>query len=102
LRLEPEQREFWWQQPSVMCADERVHARAVRIDFLTGLVGQTVPGRTGRTAESDGSEEPILRNRRIAKNLRQSTMADAALELHLPETILGMDVAEAIHRVEFR
>src|SRR6478672_7029754 len=95
LWLEPKQREFRRQQSSVVCADEGVHACAVRIDLLTCIVGQTIPGRSCGTAESNCPKEPILRNRRFAENLRKTAVADAALKLHLPETILSVHVAES-------
>ena len=57
------------------------------------------PRRSRGAAEADRAQEPILRHGRLAEDLRQPAEADAPLELHLPQPILRVDVAQAEQRI---
>src|SRR5439155_15778052 len=65
-----------------------------------GLFGQRLPCGVRGAAEADGAQESILRNRGDAEDLRQPALPDPPLELHLPQSVLGMDVSEAEERIE--
>jgi len=44
--------------------------------------------------QADRAEETVGHERRLAQNLRETPVAEPALELHLQESILRVDVAE--------
>ena len=100
LRLESQHRELQRELAPVVGRYERVDAGDVGVDVGPGLRRQRVPGRSRRTARADRSKESIRRQRGRAEHFRQPALADAALELHLPQTILGVRVAESEERVE--
>ena len=79
--------------------DERVHAGDVRVHLLLRPVRRRRPRRARGAAEADRAQKTILRQRRRAQHLRQPAVSDAALQLHLPQPILRVHVAEAEERV---
>jgi len=99
LRLEPQERELRRQTAARVRRDERVDAGDVRVDLRLRPVGQRVPGVPGGPAEPDGPQEPVLRQRHLAEDLGQPSESGAALELHLPQAILGVHVPESEQRV---
>ena len=102
LRLEAQQRELGRQRAAVMRRDERVHAGDVRVDLLS-----TACGRRSHADRAARPKPTVRRNRSCgvaagAENFGEAPVADPPLELHLPQPILGVDVAEAEERVAFR
>src|ERR1051325_1816287 len=95
LRLDAEEREFRRQAASVVRRDEGVHAGAVRVDLLLRPRRRAVPRLAGGAAEADSPQKTILLNRRQAEDLRQASVADATLKLHLPQTILRVRVSQS-------
>ena len=53
-----------------------------------------------RRLPSHGAKKPILRERRGAEHFRQVSVANPALELHLPEAILRVRVTETEQSIE--
>ena len=96
-RPEAQQRELRRQRR--IGGEKRIHAGAVRLDLTAGIVGQPLPGGARRASEPDRPQEPVLRNRRGAEDFRQHPVPDSALELHLPQPVLGVDEAETEERV---
>src|SRR4029078_7321353 len=69
-----------------------------------GVGGGAPPGPPPRRGSpTEGPDEPILRERAGAEQLRQATGRDVAPDLHLPHPLLGVDVAlgeeEVVRRV---
>ena len=84
-----------------MGRDERVDAGDVRVDLLLR------PIRRGRSRpRARLGPNPTVRRkrscgeRRGAQHFREPSVADPALELHLPEAILRVRVAEAEQAIE--
>jgi hypothetical protein len=100
LWFESQQRELRRQLGAVMRGDERVDPGDVRVDLFPSPRRRGGPRGTGRTAEADGAQESILRDRRRAENLRQSPVADPALKLHLPQPVLRVHVPQAEQRID--
>ncbi len=100
LGLEAEQRELRRQPSAVVRDDEGVDAGDVGVDLLLRPVGRRGPRVLRRASESDRAEKAVLRERGCAENLREAPVADAPLQLHLPEPVLRVHVAEAEERVQ--
>ena len=64
------------------------------------VVRQVIPRAARGAAEADRPQESVLRDGGRAEDFRQPAVSDAPLELHLPEAILRVDVAEAEQPVE--
>jgi uncharacterized protein (TIGR02757 family) len=84
----------------MVIGEERVDTGDVRFDLAFGGTGKPVPCGASRSTEPDRPQESILRQRGRAENLGQPSESDSALELHLPEAILGMHIAETEKRIE--
>src|SRR5205807_7939940 len=82
-------------------AKKGVHAGDVGVYVAFRALRQPIPGGARRAAEPYCAKKTILWDSRRAEDLGQAAVADAALKLHLPETILRVDVAEAEERVTF-
>ena len=82
-----------------MRGDERVHAGDVGVDLAPLRIGRGLPRRLRRAAEADRAQKAILRDCRAAEDFGEATVADAALEFHLPQAVLCVHVAEAEQRV---
>jgi len=81
---------------------ERVDAGDVRVDLLSGLLRQRGICCLGGAPEADRAKKAILRQRRGTEDLGQTAVTNASLELHLPQPILRVRVAQTVERVEFR
>ena len=84
----------------MMRLDERIDAAHIGINLAPRLGCQPLPRTARRAAEPDGPEEAILWHGCRPENFGEPAVTDAALELHPPQAILRMDVAEAVERIE--
>ncbi len=82
-----------------VCRQEGVEAARVGFDQLPGLRRQSGPAGLGRAAEPDRPKELVRVDERTPQDLGETAASDTALELHLPEAVLGVRVAEAEKRV---
>ncbi len=78
---------------------EGVDAGGVRLEGRPRGGGERGPMSLGRAPEADRAEEPVRLDEPGPQDLRQPSRADATLELHLPEPVPRVRVAEAVHRV---
>ena len=99
LGREAEEEEFGRQRGPF--GEKRVHPGDVGVRVSFRAFRQPVPGGARRAAEPYCAKKTILWDSRRAEDLGETTVADAALKLHLPEAILRVDVAQAEERVTF-
>ena len=76
-----------------MAVDERVHAIRIGIDGGPGRLREGLEVPLGGLAPAERPDEPILVEGALAEELGQATGRDVAPDLHLPQPLLGMDVA---------
>jgi hypothetical protein len=76
-----------------------IDAGRVGFQRAAGLSGQTGQLIFGRAVQSQGAREAIHRQRHLAQHLAQAARAHAPLQLHLPQPVLGVDVALSKEKV---
>jgi hypothetical protein len=72
---------------------EGVHPGGVGVHRLLLLGVEPFVSRLGRAVEAPGAEEPVLGKRGLPQDLGEAPLAHPALELHLPEPLLGVNIA---------
>jgi len=92
LRLVFEELEFD-RKIVLVLFDEFVHAARVGVHDGAGFFVQERDVAFGGGAEADNAEMFVDGDGGGTKNFRELTASDAAEQVHLPETILGHDVA---------
>ncbi len=78
-----------------MRAQGLVHAVDVALDGLASELGQVLERALGRASQPQRAHGHVGRHRGLAEDLGQAPGHQAALVLHLPQAVLGVDVAEA-------
>ena len=99
LGCEAEQREFRRKLRALMRLDERIDSRDIGVDACLRPFRHLLPCGPRGAPEADGAKEAILVNSGGAENLRKAAVADAALELHLPQPVLRVHESQAEQRV---
>ena len=82
-----------------MTGDIGIHTGDIGIQPATGLIVELFIGPFGMAVDTDGSDEAVDRQRRLAGEFRQPPRSDPALKLHLPEPVLGVEETEGKDRV---
>ena len=73
--------------------EERVHARRVRLEVRARIGVEPRDDAIGGARDAERAHEAIDVVGTLAEEFRQPALRDAALEFHLPEPVLRMDVA---------
>jgi hypothetical protein len=74
---------------------ESIDAGDVGLDILLDRVGETCPCRAGGATETNGAEKSILRQCGRTEDFGEAAESDPALEFHLPQSILCVNVAQS-------
>ena len=80
---------------------ESVDPGRVGFEHAQGHRVQLRQAGLGRAAHADGAQEPVGLQAGGAEDFGQPPGADPAVHFHLPEPVLGMDIAQRVGRVRF-
>ena len=80
---------------------ESVDPGRVGFEHAQGHRVQLRQAGLGRAAHADGAQEPVGLQAGGAEEFGQPPGADPAVHFHLPEPVLGMDIAQRVGRVRF-
>ncbi len=92
LRRVAQQRELD-RQAAAMGGEEGVDALAIGLEDAARLGVEQRPVALGGAAEAEREHQPVGAAQRRSQQLREPAVAHPAVELHLPETVLGVHVA---------
>ena len=87
------------RQRAVAGVEKRVDAGRVGIEDAPGPPVELGVGALRRPVDPERAQKPVGGPGRGAEDLRQASGADAAVDLHLPQPVLGVDEPEAVHHV---
>ena len=93
-----EDQEFRWEQ-CIVGVEKGVYASGVGVENVTGLSIELVVRALCRPTDAERTEKSIGVPGRRAEDLREAPRTDAAIDLHLPESVLSMREPQAEHYV---
>ena len=82
-----------------MGVEKGVYAGCVGVENVAGLSIELVVRALCRPTDAERTEKPVGVPSRRAEDLREAPRADAAIDLHLPESVLSMREPQAEHYV---